>query len=1080
MDDVRDTELDKLMSELAWLKRLAGALVRDESEANDLVQETWMVAAERAPTDGRPLKPWLSRVALNLVRMRSRAAKRRSVREAAVEPFVETPQTPNELVSRVEAQRLVVEAVLGLAEPYRNTVLMHYFEELSSAEIARRLKLPEGTVRRRLKTALDELRGRLHAEERKTGRAVFAALAPLAVKPSASSAGSAALGVIAVKKAIAVIVVVVGLLLVGAHFYQHHGTAKPAVATELGSGASRSVSATGAARTAQITIAVADETGPLANAIVRCALVDGGLVTGNTRTDGNASVELAAGEWSVAASAEGHEPAATTLRVVAGHDDRARIVLASGGRTVTGGVTDATGGVVAGARIDAATLDLHTKAGRAVAVAFTDAAGHYKLAVGGGAILVAASHPEYASQERYIDLGATGATANFALVPGGVIEGVVRDAQTKQPVAGAVVRALHDVGTLELASSNDDGIKADGAGKFRFAGLRPGTYDVVAHDGTRGSRAPVDVGLGEQQTNIVVLIGAAPAIRGKVVDGTGAPAAKVTVHASGVGADEKTTSDDAGVFSFEGLAPGRWRLSATSGRFIADGRAIVPLAKADVDGVVVRVRRGVDVTGHVEPREVCDVEIVQVDATDPFPRHDSMTTSADGSFQFGPFAPDKATLSARCPNGDEGTSDVVTAAGGGDNIVRVTPGGSIEGRVVDGAGKPVEGVMVTADADGDLMTLENGVVSSGFKTMAGESGAFELHGLGAGSYRLAALASGIPMKPKKTVKLALAPGQHATGVEVVVDRPTGIIRGTVTGPDGAAISDAWIAVHQTPFDQFAAMRASDDNGPHRVMARGRPGSASEPPPVLSDGHGHFEVANLLPGKYQVVVEARAGQLHGGAADVMTDADLAIRLADESALHGTVHGSRGPTALFSVRVENPNASDPHAFPPPPPGPTYVGSFTDGAFVFPRIDPGDYMVEVTSTDGTGKATVHVATNEDASVDIPLVSNGIVTGRAVDAAGKPMSGLGAALLPDQPPGPLQIMMHEEPSTTGPDGRFQVAGPPGTRMLVILGRDITAKHGIAVTAGTTIDVGDVTVAAPSPSPVPAPAPAPTPTPAP
>ena len=57
-------ELERLVSELSWLKRLASALVRDEGDAYDLVQETWLVAAEHAPTDGRPLKPWLSRVAL--------------------------------------------------------------------------------------------------------------------------------------------------------------------------------------------------------------------------------------------------------------------------------------------------------------------------------------------------------------------------------------------------------------------------------------------------------------------------------------------------------------------------------------------------------------------------------------------------------------------------------------------------------------------------------------------------------------------------------------------------------------------------------------------------------------------------------------------------------------------------------------------------------------------------------------------------------------------------------------------------------------------------------------------------------
>ena len=127
MEDVpRAGELERLMAELSWLRRLAGALVRDDSDAKDLVQETWLVAAEHAPTDGRPLKPWLSRVAVNLVRMRSRASRRRIAREAAVEPHAQSSLAPDELVDRVRAQRVVADEVLNLAEPYRNTVLLHY------------------------------------------------------------------------------------------------------------------------------------------------------------------------------------------------------------------------------------------------------------------------------------------------------------------------------------------------------------------------------------------------------------------------------------------------------------------------------------------------------------------------------------------------------------------------------------------------------------------------------------------------------------------------------------------------------------------------------------------------------------------------------------------------------------------------------------------------------------------------------------------------------------------------------------------------------------------------------------------
>ena len=1046
MEDVdRADELEKLMAELSWLRRLAGALVRDDSDAKDLVQDTWLAAAEHAPTDGRPLKPWLSRVAVNLVRMRSRASKRRLAREAAVEPRAESSPAPDELVDRVRAQRVVADEVLSLAEPYRNTVLLHYFEDLSSAEIARRSGIPEGTVRRRLKVALDELRGRLRAEERKTGRAVLTVLAPLATTPSA---GSAALGAVVVKKAIALVVVVIGLLVVGAAMYKRHAQTREraaATAASPGSSAPRAP-AEASSSLAHVIVTVTDGAGAVADAWVRCAPADGQVVVVKTASDGNASIDLAAGQWSLAASADGHEPAATTLAVVAGRDDKIRLVLAQGGQALTGVVTDMTGGVIAGARIDAARLDGHAKAGGAIAVAFSDHDGRYKLAVKGGAVVVAASHPEYAAQTRYVDLGSGGATADFALVPGGAIEGVVRDAKTNQPVPGAAVYAAGDAPPVELADANERAVVADATGKFRLAGLRPGAYELFAKEGARSSRVPVRVGIGvaEQQTNIVVLVDASATIRGKVVDDSGAAAAQVSV--STFGADSTATSDAAGAFVLEGLPPGRWALRGTSDRYLADGQAIVLLDKTDVDGIVVRVRRGLEVRGHVDPREGCDVEISKQERDDPF-HHDAMTTGADGEFHFAPFGAGPATLTAHCPNGDQGTASI--SVGTGESIVPVTPGGSIEGRVADKAGNPLAGVIVNAEPVGDMTRLEGGAVVSGFKAMTSTTGTFQIRGIAAASYRLSVLDTGLPVKATKPTKVPLAAGEHATGIEIVVEKPNGVIAGTVTGPDGAPLADAWVQLHQTLEDKMKAMTSGDDpaDGPHNVMFRGESAGQGvgprDPPPVMTDARGHFELTSLLRGRYQVYAEAEGGKLRGGAADVTTDAQISIRLAGVASLHGTVHGARGPTELFSVAVSGPTFDD--------------ASFTGGAFDFPRLDPGDYTIEVTSNDGTGQAKVHVSSDQAASVDIALIANGTVTGRVVDKSGKPVSGIGVALIPDQPPGQMQIALHEQPPTTGPDGRFQVDGPPGPRTLVVMGFPPTAKRGVPVASGTTLDVGDV-----------------------
>lgn len=1052
-DVTRDSQLDDLMSELSWLNRLASALVRDGSDADDLVQETWLVAAEHAPKDGRPLKPWLSRVALNVVRMRSRASKRRRIREADTGAFKEKTSTPEELVSRVEAQRIVVDAVLALAEPYRSTVLLHYFEELSSAEIARRSGTPEGTVRRRLKVGVDQLRARLRAEELRTGRSVIAALVPAAVKQAAASAARTTLGVVLMKKAIGVVVIAVGLLFIGSRLYKHHRRATDAAVTTqppAGSNAARSLVVIRDMALAHIVVSVADDAGPIENAIVRCAPTDGDVVVVKTATDGNATIDLGAGEWSIAASADGHEPSATSLLVVAGREERVRVVLAKGGQTLTGTVTDASGGAIAGVRIDAAQLDIDANARPAVAAAFSDAAGKYKLAVGGGQIVVAASHPEYTPQTRYVDVGSGGATADFALVPGGVIEGVVRDIQTKQPVAGAEVRASSDSSTLELVGATERVVKADESGKFRFAGLRPGAYELFAREGARRTRTPIGIGLGvaEQQTDIVVFVAGTATIRGKVVDETGAAVARATVTAFADVEGGKATSDSTGAFVLEGLSPNRWALRGRSDQHIADGQAIVELTKSDVNDIVVRVRRGLVVKGHVEPRKVCDIELIAIVQDAPFIQPRSTVTTPNGDFEFRPLAPGRGTLAARCASGEQGRVEIAIAPDADEHVVPLTDGGSIEGRVIDTTGKPIAGVMVTAEHVKEITRLENGIVANGFKAISSANGQFEMTGLGVGDYRLTALDRGSPMRTNKGSKLALAASQHLIGVELVVERPARTISGTVVGPDGAPIADAWVAAYQTIDDQVEALWTTDggvrDNS-RNIFVQGDGTRGAEPPPTLTDARGHFELTDLGPGKFQLIAEAESGKLRARAADVAPDAQIKLQLANVSSLRGSVHGANGPTDLFSVQLMGPTSN--------------ARSFTDGAFVFPRLDPGDYTIEVTSSDGTGKATAHVSPGEVATVDIALVANGTVTGRLVDKNGKPISGMGVALIDDQPPGQLHIELREQPTSSGPDGRFRVGGPPGIRTLVSLGRKPTAKRGLSVQANTTVDIGDLTV---------------------
>src|SRR5262245_25010453 len=198
---------------------------------------------------------------------------------------------------------------------------------------------------------------------------------------------------------------------------------------------------------ARLAITVIDDKGPLADATVRLAPKDGEVVVVRTGSDGSARSDLDPGAWTVSASAADHLPAALAARqLTAGADEQVAIKLARGGRLLSGTVSDATGGPVTGARIDAAAINAAAEPSDAVSTVFTGADGKYRLSVAEGHLLVAASSPDYAPQSRYVELGAAGAVADFSLVPGGVIEGVVRDERTREPVPGANVLARATAG----------------------------------------------------------------------------------------------------------------------------------------------------------------------------------------------------------------------------------------------------------------------------------------------------------------------------------------------------------------------------------------------------------------------------------------------------------------------------------------------------------------------------------------------------------------------------------------------------------------------------------------------------------
>ncbi|MHC4472706.1 MAG: sigma-70 family RNA polymerase sigma factor [Planctomycetota bacterium] len=178
MAEGRTISIEDLLFHQAWLRRLAGGLVRGGADAEDLVQETWLAAIRKPPSHDRSEKGWLATVVRNAANQLRRGERARRRREHAT-AVAEFEEDSSRLAERVEMQHRVAREVLALDEPWRSVVLLRYFDDLSSAEVARRLGVPSSTVRNRLKRALEILRERLDDGSDGDRRRWVLALVPL-------------------------------------------------------------------------------------------------------------------------------------------------------------------------------------------------------------------------------------------------------------------------------------------------------------------------------------------------------------------------------------------------------------------------------------------------------------------------------------------------------------------------------------------------------------------------------------------------------------------------------------------------------------------------------------------------------------------------------------------------------------------------------------------------------------------------------------------------------------------------------------------------------------------------------------
>lgn len=145
----------------------------DDDEAEEAVEETfwqaWRQAARYDTTRGA-VSTWLTTIARSRALDRLRAKRRRQedamsdlteTKRAAVEETARRGDDPASGAEVSERRALVRQALLALPPEQREVLELAYFRGLSQTEIAERTGQPLGTIKTRVRLAMEKLRDRL-------------------------------------------------------------------------------------------------------------------------------------------------------------------------------------------------------------------------------------------------------------------------------------------------------------------------------------------------------------------------------------------------------------------------------------------------------------------------------------------------------------------------------------------------------------------------------------------------------------------------------------------------------------------------------------------------------------------------------------------------------------------------------------------------------------------------------------------------------------------------------------------------------------------------------------------------------
>ncbi len=502
----------ELLAHAAWVRELARGLVRDEASAEDLAQDTLLVALRGAPREQASMRAWLAGIARRLAWNQHRARER--ARSLSADEWEQASTTSPQSIERLELYEQLAKELRELREPLRATLVERYVHSRSAAEIARRSGVPLPTVRSRLQQGLEELRIRLDRRYGGQRETWMSALTLAAGSKGAVLGGSVVVSTLA-KVSAGLAVLVLGVMFVSPLLERGGvpGHAQPAPGPSAGATLASSprgvVSETQAsgARAAEPRTSVVKEAIPDPLRV----LVTGRCVDLEGRPVADAVVALTEVTW--------------TKRLLPG-DPRAAEFLtrtrsaSDGCFTITTRLPEPDDGVL---------------------------------------VAVEARRPGYC--RGYLRTGGkfTGELelGDIKLGPGTRVAGVVRDVLGK-PCAGVLLR-LSSKKTAKAPAVRDEA-RSDRDGSFVFESAPAAPFTLVASaDDLRSARLEVDLNSGDPRVDLELVLpelNGNDSISGTVVDPQGRAVPKAHLEAEQTGGqdlrlDPRTTCDEHGRFRID-------------------------------------------------------------------------------------------------------------------------------------------------------------------------------------------------------------------------------------------------------------------------------------------------------------------------------------------------------------------------------------------------------------------------------------------------------------------------------------------------------------------------------------------------